>query len=208
MRNQARPPAPLFFVSYARSARSQDVIRFFDDLSYNVAEIVGVPTGSDPGFMDRSIPAGARWTPGLLGAIGNCHVLVALLSPRYVTSDWCGKEWDAFTQRTVRSRADGRTDTETAIIPVIWTRVRLEQTPKVIQDVQRFSPANLDDVDITTQYQTEGIFGLMQMHREVPYAAVVWRLAQRIAEVYESHEVEPRTIRGDRLRNVFPEHRS
>jgi hypothetical protein len=95
--------SPLFFLSYAHSQTKRDsgvsyernrwFVKFFEDLSENVAELVSRPAGSDPGYMDQWIAAGRLWTPDLLNAIGTCQVFVALLSPIYIDRDWCGMEW-------------------------------------------------------------------------------------------------------------------
>ena len=57
--------------------------------------------GADPGFMDLSMNPGSEWRGELLEAVGTCKVFVALLSPSYTASEWCGKEWDAFSRRKV-----------------------------------------------------------------------------------------------------------
>jgi TIR domain len=207
--------APLFFLSYAHSAwqRSQGaqpdpnqrIAEFFDDLSENVAQLVARPPGADPGFMDRAIVGGTRWTPELLEAVGTCQVFVALLSHPYVSSEWCGKEWYAFSRRTVTSRAGDGTGHQTGIIPVVWTPVPEARLPKVVRDVQRFSPRGLPGVNTPAGYETDGIFGLKNIGLDTIYQSVVWRLAQRIAEFHFGHMVEPRVVRENELRNVFRE---
>src|SRR5215472_7793444 len=127
MHDEVDPKAPLFFLSYARSAaaeaqmipreRNRFFFRFFDDLSENVAELVSRPPGSDPGYMDRSISGGVHWRSELLEAIGTCQVFVALLSVRYFGSHWCSREWYAFSQRTVLNRAGARASHQALIVP-------------------------------------------------------------------------------------------
>jgi TIR domain len=215
-RDDADPRQPLFFLSYAHSGtgrRSQGprheanryFIKFFDDLSENVAELVARQTGSDPGFMDRAIPDGGRWNRELLNALGRCQVFVALLSVRYVTSSWCGREWHGFSQRRVIPLAGPASGEPTGIIPVSWAPVPVGRLPKVIRDVQHFSPTGLPDPDITAQYEAEGVYGLLQLRLEDAYQAVVWRLAQRIADFHHNHRVESATFDGTELRDIFRE---
>src|SRR3954466_15961762 len=91
---------PLFFLSYARSRLRPDdgsdpdrfAAKFFADLSDNVAHLTGAAL---PGFMDRHTAAGTPWSDRLSEALGTCRVFVALLSPSYFTSEWCGREWAA-----------------------------------------------------------------------------------------------------------------
>jgi hypothetical protein len=207
--------APLFFLSYAHSAwhRSQGaqpdpnqrIAEFFDDLSENVAQLVARPPGADPGFMDRAMVGGTRWTPELLEAVGTCQVFVALLSHPYVSSQWCSREWYAFSQRTVTSPAGDGSGHQTGIIPVIWTPVPEARLPKVVREVQRFSPRGLPDADIPARYESDGVFGLKNIGLDTFYQSVVWRLAQRIAEFHFGHVVEARVMRESDLRDIFRE---
>jgi hypothetical protein len=210
------PRAPLFFLSYAHSVEgfqpkgppqepNRRVMTFFDDLSENVAELVSRPPGLDPGYMDRSMHGGVRWTNELLRAIGTCHVFVALLSASYFVSTWCSKEWFAFSQRDVVRQSNDGPDHQTAIIPVIWAPLPHDRIPAVVNSVQRFSPSGLVNADITAQYDENGVVGLLRMQQESAYQTVVWRLAQRIATIHYSHRVEPRPLHESELCDIFRE---
>jgi hypothetical protein len=214
------PGSPLFFLSYAHSQvftrnmgeareRNWRFTQFFRDLSENLAELVSRPTGSDPGYMDlgymdRSISEGERWNPELLKAIGTCQVFVALLSPVYFGSSWCGLEWHAFSQRRVLSSTQAETSNQTAILPVIWAPVREQDVPAVVKEVQWFYPRDVPTAGITLRYENDGVVGLLQLD-DVAYKSVVWRLAQRIAQIHYSHRVEPGSFQFGELRNVFEE---
>jgi hypothetical protein len=204
---------PLFFLSYARApdvlhanGPQQDpdgyVVEFFNDLSRDVAELAPRMPGAEPGFMDRSMQAGGRWTDELLQAVGGCQVFVALLSAAYVRSEWCGMEWHAFSQRKVNA---GTASNQTCIIPVTWAPVPNEHIPGCVQEVQQFSPADMPTPDMASRYKHDGVFGLRRMGLDTAYKTVVWRLAQRISHIYLKHSVEQRTLDRTELRNVFQE---
>lgn len=201
------PRAPLFFLSYAHAGRGQQglLVRFFDDLSENVAQLVSRPAGADPGYMDKSMGGGNRWAGELLRAIGSCRVFVALLSASYFESKWCGMEWFAFSQRTVVKYAGNGPEQQSAIIPVVWAApLPPDQTPAVVADIQRFSPGAAPNMDISRAYEAEGVFGLLKTQVGL-YDAVVWRLAQRISDIYYGYQVEPRLLRQHELRDIFRE---
>lgn len=110
---EAQPPAPLFFVSYARSrARGRasgppgdrQVRQFFATVSEHLAQLVPLPPGVEPGFMDAGVDDGGRWSAALLRAVGTSQSFIALLSPAYVASERCAMEWDAFAHRVIISR--------------------------------------------------------------------------------------------------------
>jgi hypothetical protein len=199
---------PLFFFSYAHAGQpSPFVVDFFNDLSVDVAELVGMPTGSDPGWMDRSMAGGESWTGELLYAVGTCQVFVALLSGPYVASPWCGKEWYAFSRRKVISRTGDHATFQTGMIPVSWTTPMPDEhrMPASVTRVQRFSPRERHGEDMRGAYEADGVYGLLRQRLETEYRWVVWRLAQSIAEFHFAYQVEPLVLREDELHDIFRE---
>ncbi|MCG5465987.1 TIR-like protein FxsC [Micromonospora sp. MED01] len=205
---------PLFFVSYSRpqirragNTPQEYLSRFFDDLSTHVSELVGLPTGVDPGFMDSSLGGGERWTPELLRAAGTCQVFIPLVSSSFISSTWCAMEWHAFARRQIEPRVPGSSAHETAIVPVNWSPTTEASLPPSIRAIQRFSPTALpDDNTVARQYEQEGVYGLLTMQREQAYRAVVWRLAQRVVAIHRAYHVHPLVPAGiDELRTLFTE---
>lgn len=208
------PRMPVFFLSYAHSEGrpmgppqepNRRFVTFFDDLSENVAQLIDRPTGSDPGFMDRSLAGGTRWTSELLDALGGCQVFVALLSAPYLISDWCGREWYAFSQRKVVMSKDDGARHQSAIIPVLWAPLRHERIPAAVRAVQRFSPTGLSDPGVKARYEANGIFGLLATKQDSAYQEIVWSLALQIADIHYAYWVEPRDFDPGELRNLFEE---
>ena len=155
--------------------------------------------------MDRSVAGGTRWTGELLDALGTCQVFVALLSVPYLTSTWCGMEWHAFGQRRVIRSTGNSTPYQSAIIPVIWAPVPEKRIPAAVSAVQRFSPTGPPNVNIITQYEQNGIFGLLKQNQGDAYQAVVWSLALQIADIHYTYQVEPMKFHPADLRNLFRE---
>jgi TIR domain len=199
------PQGPIFFLSYAR-ARSirppggqhdvdRSVVDFFKDLWRHVDQLLSPPTGVDAGFMDRSIETGTKWTPELLAAAGTCHVFVPLISSGYVASQWCAREWDAFSRRTVvRRPPPSSSANKTAILPVIWSPMPDNQLPPVVQELQWFLPQQSTDPDIIQRYREDGVYGLLAMKDDTAYQVVAWRLARYIADAYYAYRVKPEII--------------
>jgi TIR domain len=209
---QADPQSPVFFLSYAHPTGGRPLgsapeprrrfISFFDDLSESVAELVGRPTGADPGFMDRSIPSGNPWNEHLLDAIGTSQICVALLSVPYVISRWCGMEWFAFSRRTVVRRLDDRPVRRPPIIPVVWAPLPDDRIP--VKAAQSFTLTGVPRADIAGQYEAEGVVGLMHLKSDA-YDTVVWRLAQEISAFHYTYWVEPHVLDQGELRDAFRE---
>ena len=212
-----------FFLSYARAdasgvadsrpanprpdrknGRDPDhyVAEFFQDLSENVGQLIPLRVGVTAGFMDQEMSGGMKWSGALIHALGTCQILVALLSVRYLKSEWCGKEWHAFTLRQIGPRKGRSFNPQQGnIIPVIWAPLADELPEQVSQLV--FSPKRRPDPAALSQYRENGVFGLLRMNQRDSYDVFTWQLAMHIADVYHSQQVECREFGKNDLRNYF-----
>jgi hypothetical protein len=194
--------SPLFFVSYAQSRRGQrEARRFFDDLSQFVDEMVAWPHTIASGFMDAKMAGGTRWTPELLRALGTCQILVALLSVPYTNSEWCGMEWNAFSQRKVVN-ARHASSHQTCIVPILWAPLQDSMIPSPIQAVQRLPQGDLSQADFQ-RYQARGLYGLLATGQKATYQRVVWQTALQIRELHSSYLIEPSKLDPTELHNAF-----
>ncbi|MFD0523779.1 TIR-like protein FxsC [Paractinoplanes durhamensis] len=205
----------MFFVSYARPGRSRPVadsrepnrhvMRFFDELTESVNELIGSPLGQDPGYLDFGQGSGERWEDRVLRAIGTSQVLVCLLSRPFFLSSWCSREWDAFERRTVVPRAGVTRPGDTAIVPVLWTPYH-EPLPPRIAKVNVFRPVGLPDESYAERYLADGLFGLLRTGQTEVYQAVVWKLALHIQRIHSLYWTEPGVPSGvAELRSSFDE---
>ena len=175
---QPEDQRPHFFLSYARSRYRQEgadpdrwMTKLYKDLCEDLVQLeVGVP-----GFMDRQqIQLGSSWPDRLADGLANCRVFVAMFSPAYFNSDYCGKEWAAFSERADQLAG---LDRPSPIIPVLWAPMRLEGLPACVRDMQHVPPG-FPDV-----YATEGLYAIMKVARyRRHYQETVYKLAQLIGE--------------------------
>ncbi|MGC8921109.1 FxsC protein [Streptomyces sp. PG2] len=171
-----------FFLSYARQDDRDDVFvsRFYEDL---VAELdrLGEDCSRQKPFRDvERLALGADWERMLGREVGHCRAMVALCSPAYVHSLYCGKEWAAFQARVEDYRE--RTDIDVrALIPLVWAPLR-GPVPEVISRYQFFEP------EMGREYVEQGLMSLMRgdptayrralrlIAKRVQYAAGLFRL--------------------------------
>ncbi|GIJ81260.1 TIR domain-containing protein [Micromonospora phaseoli] len=201
----ADPPAahrmltPVFYLSYARAQQSRrpaapraeasrHVPQFFDDLSMNVNELLGLPGGEVAGYVDLTLDGGERWQDQVLHAVGTCQVFISLLSPSYFASRWCAMEWDAFARRRTTDRRSGAPVPSTGFLPLSWVPTS-KAIPQPIAEINTFGAAL--DPEVRRHYQAEGLYGLMTMRLDHEYAQVVWRVAMQIAQMCQEQTVEP-----------------
>ena len=102
-----------FFLSYSRrdaleSGKKENIwfVKFRDDLIRDVAREAKLATSVPPedvGFYDRdAIKTGDHWSETLATALQCSNVMVCLYSPNYFTSEYCGKEFQVFSERESR----------------------------------------------------------------------------------------------------------
>lgn len=119
-----------FFFSYARANNDLFLKMFFDELSQAIRDKRGLPAGAAVGFFDqRNIELGEEWDQGIVEALNTSNVLIAVASPGYFKSEYCGKEWELFRQRLV---AAGRPKLPPLIKPVVWIPFRIEELPATV----------------------------------------------------------------------------
>lgn len=103
-----------FFLSYARKdidARRTEFDTFSKELDARVKVVTG---DAAEGFWDAKIEQGNDWQRRIDEALSRCIVFVALVSPNYLNSEECRREWDRFARRVSDRAGDG------CLVPVIW----------------------------------------------------------------------------------------
>jgi hypothetical protein len=201
-RSDPADSAPAFFLSYARPKApprktttatnyNRPEQKLFDDLTENLAQLLPLPAGQEPGYMDAHLEVGGRWKSELVQMVGTCQIFIALINDSYIsTSQWCAMEWDLFSQRRVVPKAGGRRAMNhgTAILPILWAPV-VGDMPKVVADVQMFTPAGVPE-RYERVYAENGVLGMIQMNDEA-YGPTIWKLAMQIQTMWASYAVEP-----------------
>jgi hypothetical protein len=144
----------LFFISYARAdtkfaTENELVKKFVDDLTASVHAKMFPPV-TDVCFYDRTdIGVGTQWPDVLEDALCTSRVAVALYSPHYFASTWCGKEFQVFLDRAAQPGTDPKSKRR-PIIPVLWTNTPLPLKARDIQHDDTKYPPEYREVDMRT----------------------------------------------------------
>lgn len=107
------------FCSYAHGDNDDGWVDTFVD---NLSRICRKLTGVSPAiFMDReSLVTSDVWERKIRKALDSSRLLIAILSPSYVRSEWCRKEWEAFAVRESQMReSELISDEQGLIFPVL-----------------------------------------------------------------------------------------
>ncbi|MEW1589459.1 toll/interleukin-1 receptor domain-containing protein [Micromonospora vinacea] len=118
------------FVSYARS--DEQFSGRISDITLRIREVFRSLTGRELRlFLDReAISTASLWEQRIMTAVENSAILIAIQTPSYFTSQWCGREWDVFTMLEAerRDRHELR-PYESLIFPILLTDATLMMAP-------------------------------------------------------------------------------
>jgi FxsC-like protein len=167
-----------FFLSYARGDDRDSIEKFFRDLSAEVRTHAGLPLDTVVGFLDVHVDVGTRWSRALMQALRQCQTFIALVSPRYLRSEPCGREWTVFDNRLNQS---GGQDVP-ALIPLLW--LPPPQLPEVVSARQYRNHTMPDAYDRTGLRQ---IIRLQRHHDD--YLDMLNDLARQIVSIATTRAV-------------------
>ena len=172
-----------FFLSYARADEDGYVAKFFEDLAREVRRLSG-RDGDEAGFQDyASMRVGTMWAQELFSALNTAPTFVALCSPSYFTSEFCGREWALFAARVERYR-QLYGQFPKALVPVIWVPAR--DIPETVRRLQ------LTDPEFGETYAREGVYHLLRLRKyRQDYLIFLRALANRLLEAVEPNSTPP-----------------
>jgi FxsC-like protein len=189
-----------YFFSYARKNRNSDLDQFIADLNEQILLREYFPE-KEVGFFDgKRLETGTKWEDELATALRTSRVFLALCSPDYINSDYCGKEFQVFLQRYKSYVQQKKPATPPKLIlPIIWGA-----PSGSLRDV--ISQFQYTDDALPAVYAQEGLAYMMKLKAHADdYATFVNRLAQKIVRASADHPLDDLAqLRGiDRVISAF-----
>lgn len=171
-----------FFLSYAREDREGDpyevVDRFYRDLVRAIGSRKALPA-EQIGFRDTTnVQTGDRWPGAVEEALRTCRAFVPVLSARYLSRPYCGKEWTAFRQRLPGDRAS-------LIQPVLLIPRDYVSGPSEVTDV-----ADSDD-SLPELYRNQGLEVLLRHRETQAYEQFITAFTTRLLQVIDDYPLAP-----------------
>lgn len=191
---------PFFFLSYSRKNGGPELERFFRELETAVRQYASIE-GDPVGFHDtRDIDLGDRFTQTLSGALRTVKTFVAIYSPAYFESDYCGKEWAAFRSR-FEAQFKGGNDEPPLVFPVLWVPMEEKDVPAPVRSVQ-FLQQRLGE-----EFARLGLYRLSEQRHEEAYRQLIVTLAETMAKAARNHDLRdhPRSFDFDKIPSGFDE---
>jgi hypothetical protein len=194
----------LFFTSYSHINRDRFLERFIEQLRSEVLQRgPGGLRAEEIAFFDsEGIQTGEEWVRKLAAAVSECKVCVAVCTPAFTNSEFCGKEINVFIERLRKwEQIPGNAGTVgRSILPVIWVKAAL---PDVLGRFQ------YDEKAFPSEYMEHGLRTLFQLPR---YAGkrgeVIITLAERIVKAADSNLPPSGPLpHFDQISSIFHEQR-
>lgn len=105
------------------------ISRLHYSLGVRLQQIIG---GQVSIWRDEKLTGNDNFSDSILKGLKNVPLLVCVVSPRYVNSDWCIKEFEQFTH-DVEAQGGLQMGEKSRIFKVIKTPLELEEQPDVLQ---------------------------------------------------------------------------
>jgi len=197
------PPDCYFFLSYARENRKNAdrerpdgsqfnlIDQFFERLCKYVSDSTGV-NSQKVGYRDISrLDVSAPWPQELVQAMRESPILVAVISPHYLQSLNCGREFEVFRQRYELHKDHAKTAVASPIIPIFWTNIDdcwPCATPKAKDFLLNFQ---LTGQGLPNDYPALGMCGQSELAKPQAFSQACLVLANRIKQLAERKPALP-----------------
>ena len=147
----------------------------------------GLPAGAEVGFFDqRDLELGEDWDAALVDALQSAKVMVAIASPGYWKSEYCGKEWALFRARLTQAAGAGGKPAP-LLKPVVWVPFKIDELPPAVTGGQ------LTFGDPHALHNERGLRYLLKQIQEQrsAYNDLVEALAREIVDAADQHPLAP-----------------
>lgn len=174
------------FVSHASGDRlaltGKYLLRFIKEVESRLNSVDPRQGDSRRLFLDRrDIEFGDAWETALQQAVCCSRALLCLVSPRYLISEWCGKELQVFLHRRDDANRDGTSpEIVNWIFPLIWDfGPRTRSLPRVLSQFQ-YRPPEADD-----DFFEVGIVGYYRQGRWKAVNKIIDGFVRQLAKMFE-----------------------
>jgi FxsC-like protein len=174
-----------FFLSYTRANNDAFLKRFYEELSQSIRDKRGLPAKAVVGYFDqKELELGEDWEPLLIEALQTSSVVIAVASPGYFKSEYCGKEWAFFRERMTFGLPAG-SPVPPLIKPIIWIPFRTTDLPAAVRQAQYTFG---DPAAVQNERGFKYLLKNLQAY-EVVFNELIDALAQQIVDAADTHAV-------------------
>lgn len=187
-----------FFMSYAHAddqpAEAGYVRTFFDGLTQAV--LSRVEDQSPPvSYLDgANLQPGDSWPDEIAIALRQCRTFIPIMTARYFTRPYCGREWSLFEDRC---RSLGLPKLPPLIIPILWVPPEEGTLPEYATDLQftfdrdTFQEEDRNKYDDYLKYGLLYVIKRMDGSHQSVYDTMLTLLAKRIIAVAKEYRLDP-----------------
>lgn len=177
----------IVFISYAHLNRDEFLERFVRDLAKEVLmKFATTPPGEVAFYDAQRIETGDYWRDKLAAELLGCKACVAVCSPAFAASHFCGKELNVFLDRVNawKVNAAAGQDARSPVFPVIWIATAVPPALKPFQDKAGVFPPVYAEKGLRTMF---AVSKYRDRRREILMNLAAW-----IAEAVQKVDLPPR----------------
>jgi hypothetical protein len=177
----------IVFISYAHTNRDEYLDRFVNNLAHEVLMHLVNTTADDVAFFDaQRIETGEYWRDKLANELVGCKACVAICSPAFAASHFCGKELRVFLDRVEAWKDQGAAGqtAQSPVFPVVWIGAKVPLALTEFQNAVGTFPAVYAEKGLRTMY---ALGKYAQRRKEVLLALAEW-----IADAVKHVNLPPR----------------
>jgi FxsC-like protein len=185
-----------FFMSYSRANKDMFLLKLFEDLSQAIRDRRGLGQKEVVGFFDdQDLELGEQWDDSIVEALQTSSLLLAVASPAYFKSLYCGKEWELFRRRITQGAPK---TTPPLIKPIVWLPFDIAALPAPV------SSGQLTFGDGAAIQNAHGFkYILKNLHDNLSaYNDLIDKLAAEIVAASDAHRALQRLVPVPALRDV------
>jgi hypothetical protein len=165
-----------------------------DALHENLEKRLRKLTGIDPQIWrdKEKMPGNGVLPPTLAVKLQRVALLVSILSPSYLTSDWCIPELNEFYRQAAEA-GKIQIDNESRIFKVIKTPIAREKHPEEVKDLPGYEFYDEYPNGMPREYShIYGFDGYQEFWRELEHLA--WDISRFVKKLSQNCDLYPRTI--------------
>jgi hypothetical protein len=186
--------AKIVFVSYSHVNSDTYLSRFVQDLARGVLQHLESGTVDDVAFFDAErIENGEYWKKRLADELAKCKVCVAVCTPAFRASEFCGKELRVLLDRMAawETAAGVAQNSRSPIFPIIWVRTDPDEGALPIPPV--LAPLQFGKGIASPVYKMKGLSTMYQLRKYADKRKeIVLSLAESIATAIKKIDLPPR----------------
>ena len=147
------------FISYTHldnKPLSKDEEGWISRFHYSFNIRLGQLLGREPKiWRDNKLQGYDKFSNEIIARLNKAKVLLTVISPRYLSSQWCMKELDLFLEAAEKTNIGDRIGNKSRVFKIIKTYVPYDRHPDEIRGLNGYEFCELDEKENINEFNSE-----------------------------------------------------